>query len=192
MLDPSSRRKEDIFDHIRNTDLSKCREDKEMQTNPLNKNKNLFLSGNSHSLPDLSYILTSPGCQINIGNNADAAIGLNDEDILQSGPCPLQRRVERLWRSSANQSENDTPEKAGLFQWILRISGLCFFLLCILLLLVVLGIPCHQVDGEREIKRESILTEENLVSFVNTKFKAPATDVQKNLTSNMANMYSNE
>ena len=135
----------------------------------------------SLSLPDLYKPEKDPGYlkyPKNEKNNNDKTDIDKEEEIIGLEPCPLQEKVENIIKDSEKKSYKEKPRIGGLFQWILRISCFSFVVLIILLLLVILGIPWQQGDNLEEIKRETILTEENVISFVNTKFKAPATNIE--------------
>ena len=135
----------------------------------------------SLSLPDLNIPEKDPGYlkYPKNENNANDKTDIDkEEEIIGLEPCPLQEKVENIIKDSEKKSYKEKPRIGGLFQWILRISCFTFVVLIILLLLVILGIPWQQGDNLEEIKRETILTEENVISFVNIKFKAPATNIE--------------
>ena len=151
----------------------------------------------SQSLPEL-YTHKQDGCHeycsfiyvVDTWDCSYANLGDDDEEhfsfkiiesaektILQLDPCPLQQKVQQVLKISDKDSFQENTGNMGVFQWILRIAGICFVLLIILLLLVIFSIPT-QGESQNTAKRENICIGNNVVSFVNTKFKAPATDLK--------------
>ena len=135
-----------------------------------------------HEYCSLRYVVgTMDGT--NIGDDYEQhfsvkTIGNGEETIVKLDHWPLQQKVQQVLQSSDKDSLQEKAKKMGMFQWILRIAGISFVLLCILLLLVILSIPAQQGKSQNEFKRENIYFGNNVVSFVNTKFKAPATDLK--------------
>ena len=181
---------------VNNTNTSKSEEGNEIQSFERKKSTRLLkLSqpSNSQSLPELYtqkqdgcheyssliyVVCTMDGSDDNIGDDdkehfSVRPIGYAEETIVKLDPCPLQQKVQQVLQIS----DKENTGNIGMFQWILRIAGICFVLLCILLLLVILSIP-HQGESQNSATRENICIENNAVSFVNTKFKAPATDLK--------------
>ena len=120
-------------------------------------------------------------------NSADTSDNKKDNveesvNIVQMDPCPLQQKIETILKSSATESDKEKQEHIGMFQWILRLAGLSFTLLIVLLVVVLFMINSQHRNGQNVISAEYIFTENNLVSYVNTKFKAPSSYLKKNET----------
>ena len=126
---------------------------------------------NSNECKNHSLKVCDDACHTNSDNDKEST------KVVQIEPCPLQQKVERILKSSDKESVSQKVKKTGTFQWILRLAGLSFALLSILLLVVLLVIPYRQGKSQAESSAENIFAEKNLISFVNTKFRAPATDL---------------
>ena len=188
-----------FYHSVNKTNTSKSEEGNEFQCFETKKSKGLLKLSQpsiSQSVPEL-YTLKQNGCQEycslryvvgtgdgsydNIGDDdkehfSDKTIG-SEETIIKLDPCPLHQKVLQVLKISDKDSFQENTGNMGVFQWILRIAGICFVLLIILLLLVIFSIPA-QGGSQNTATRENICIKNNVVSFVNTKFKAPATDLK--------------
>ena len=125
---------------------------------------------------------TGDGSYDNIGDDDEEHFSVKtiedaEETIVKLDPCPLQQKVQQVLQIPEKDQFQENTGNMGIFQWILRIAGICFVLLIILLLLVIFSIPA-QGGSQNTATRENICNNNIVVSFVNTKFKAPATDLK--------------
>jgi hypothetical protein len=184
---------------VNKTNTSKPEEGNEIQSLETKNSKRLlkcFQPSISQSLPELytqkksgcheysslrNVVDTVDGSYANLGADKehfiDKTIGSAEETILKLDLSPLQQKVHQVLKISDKDSFQENTGNMGMFHWILRIAGLCFVLLCILLLLVIFSIPA-QGEPQNTATRENISIENNVVRFVDTKFKAPATDLK--------------
>ena len=114
-------------------------------------------------------------------NEDESSVQEPDEPVksIILSPCPLQQKMETVMNTGRGLKTAKYTEKASLFQWILRVAGISFITLILVLLLIILLIPNKNRVSEKEEIREEIDVKGNVISFVNTKFKAPATDMIK-------------
>ena len=134
-----------------------------------------------HSMPEIDERLGCPSLA-NIANISDEEIKDIEKEVLKVediNPTPFQQKVEMKANGLDKEHLPEKPKGTGIFQWILRIAGVSFCLLSFVLLLVLLAKHMRQGDRKTNNSDEIILDEKNIVRFVNTKFRAPASEVQK-------------
>ena len=130
-----------------------------------------------HEYSSLRYIVgTRDGSYANIGDDYEQlfsvkTIGDGEETIVKLDHCPLQPKVQQVLQSSDKDSFQEKAIKMEMFQWILRIDGISFVLLCILLLLVILS-------KVKKNSKESIFVLKIMWLALSIQFKAPATDLK--------------
>ena len=91
---------------------------------------------------------TGDGSYDNIGDDDEEHFSVKtiedaEETIVKLDPCPLQQKVQQFLQIPEKDQFQENTGNMVIFQWILRIAGICFVLFSILLVLVILSIPAH-------------------------------------------------
>ena len=134
-----------------------------------------------HSMPEIDERQDCTSLA-NVAFISEAEIKDIEKEILKVvdiNPTPFKQKVEIKTNSLEKESLAEKPKGTGVFQWILRIAGLSFCLLSFMLLVVLLVKHLRQGKRKTENSDENVLDEKNVVRFVNTKFRAPASEVRK-------------